>query len=900
MGWEVATVASGDGAGTYTSIALDAQERPLISYYETATGNLMLAAWNGADWGAPDLLDGAGDDVGKFTSLKLDSQGNPHIAYYDETNGDLKYIYHDGAAWQSPQIVAEAGDVGRYCSLDLDSQDRPHVVYYDQTNGELEYLYWDGANWQGGTIETVGQVSESSGSEVHRLASLALDSTDTPHVSFYDNSSEGELKYAVWNGVDDWDIATVQSEGDAGADNSLVLDGMDRPHISYFIYVSDGGRFKGNLGYAYYDGQWHNDTAVESPTTFSAGKHNAIALDASGNPAISFYNVNNRDLWFVRWNGTNWVQSVVDDEASTGPYNDLAFDSQGLAHISYAKVLDADPRLKYALAAQSDLAVTVNYPVQLDLVPGDRTTVPIVVTNSGNSALSGLATLNLYHSDDQAVGGDDLLLTREVRINLDAGESATYNLRYQIPMDAQPETFYFVGGLVDGTGLAEDVLDNNVVVAAHPAEVVWKFGVVDGRRIKLRIYDADDDLVTFSLAGGGWGEVSGGTNFEQVTAHETTDRSTVKIATRRGAQTSVGQIVVEGPLRGLDARMTNLRGDLEVQQGLRSLRLHNLTGGNTITLNSSDATLDARLKVAILFTQTQGVVNLLSNKLAIRSLTVDDWDSELNSITAPSMGKFSVREGNASGDLTLTGDGSRFVLGTTRIKGDLDDAVWTLTGDVGTMRVYGPAVDNWTLTANSLRSLKANSLVSTNIDVEDALYGLQALQWNGGGLEAGSVGTLKIKGDRQGIAGNLTGIDLTVTGNGVEAGRRALGSLYVRGQVENSTLIVQGDAGSVDVGRLNASSLRMGITTLTGNIADFGGNEFFLRSLRLRGVDESGVPRFFDNDSTLGVWEIGSFRLGSTAPEDMNGKVEFFEIYRSNFEYDPADYPDLTVYDLMP
>ena len=43
--WQTDSVTMGTEAGTYTSIAADANDRPVISYYKAATGDLMLTRW---------------------------------------------------------------------------------------------------------------------------------------------------------------------------------------------------------------------------------------------------------------------------------------------------------------------------------------------------------------------------------------------------------------------------------------------------------------------------------------------------------------------------------------------------------------------------------------------------------------------------------------------------------------------------------------------------------------------------------------------------------------------------------------------------------------------------------------------------------------------------------------
>jgi hypothetical protein len=185
--WTNQTVDSVGSVGEYTSLALDSNGYPRISYHNNTA--MKYAAWNGTAW-TNQTVDSVGD-VGEFTSLALDSNGYPCISYRDVTNRDLKYASWNGTAW-TKQTVDNVGDAGWYTSLALNSSDYPCISYHNTT--VLKYASWSGTAW---VIQTV----DSSANIVGAHSSLALNSSDYPCISYY-YGTNGDLKYAAWNGAE--------------------------------------------------------------------------------------------------------------------------------------------------------------------------------------------------------------------------------------------------------------------------------------------------------------------------------------------------------------------------------------------------------------------------------------------------------------------------------------------------------------------------------------------------------------------------------------------------------------------------------------------------------------------------------------------------------------------------
>lgn len=274
-------------------------------------------------------------------SIATDFVGNPHFAYGQD---HLYYAYFDGSAWQS-EVVDNDNDVGKYASIALDSLDRPHISYYDSKNQNLKYAHWVGNSWIITIIDTEGDVGIGG--------TIALDQADNPHISYYDNTNN-QLKYAFWTGQN-WDYQTVSS---GGSRSSLAIDTVGIPHIAYG---------SGNIFYARpVNGVWEVEN-IQDPVFPDADYDSpSLALDSENHPHIvydfSIPNTTIDNLRYVYWTGTSWQRQVIDSNSSSSGIS-LDVDDNDNWHVSYYNGVNGS--LRYASNANGGISQTIDSFIRL-------------------------------------------------------------------------------------------------------------------------------------------------------------------------------------------------------------------------------------------------------------------------------------------------------------------------------------------------------------------------------------------------------------------------------------------------------------------------------------------------------------------------------------------------------
>jgi len=355
--------------GVDPSLAIDSNDNLHVTYLDYSNGNLDYMTYDGSSWSTPVSLDST-DYVGERSSLAIDSNDNLHVAYYDETSDNLEYMTYSApvppvisyspsefnltnntpmatlsptntggpigafsTVWGGTNTTLDTvGFTGEFNSIAVDSNDKTHVAYYYAYNsGTIEDLRY-GTDKSGSWVFTTLDSTDSVG----MYTSIALDSNDNVHISYYDDTNN-DLKYAT-DKSGSWVYTTIDFTGDVGKDTSIAVDSNDSIHISYYDATNSDLKYGTDK-----NGSWVL-TSVDTPG--DVGQHSAIATDSNDDVHISYNDVSNGDLKYATDKNGSWALTNIDSTGRVGRDTSIAIDSSDKIHIAYLSYTAYD--LKYA------------------------------------------------------------------------------------------------------------------------------------------------------------------------------------------------------------------------------------------------------------------------------------------------------------------------------------------------------------------------------------------------------------------------------------------------------------------------------------------------------------------------------------------------------------------------
>ena len=222
------------------------------------------------------------------------------------------------------------GNAGGFQSLVLDADGNPVVSYVASVSGpdELRILHCDDPNCDGvgESITAPAEVDVGFPDDGQATTSIALDSLGNPVVAFF-SASEGCCKYYVkllhcddpnCEGSGDT-VTSPVTVGSSGGYVSLALDAAGNPVISYQAPLALPNRSISILhcNDPDCDGFDESITSPETDLTSTRSGHTSIALDGSGNPVVSYLYEGSGGPDAVRIMHCNDPNCAGDDESIT-------------------------------------------------------------------------------------------------------------------------------------------------------------------------------------------------------------------------------------------------------------------------------------------------------------------------------------------------------------------------------------------------------------------------------------------------------------------------------------------------------------------------------------------------------------------------------------------------------
>lgn len=461
--------------GFNTDFEASREINPLEGYAWSASGQSINHAWTGAE----NISDNTGDSMFSFKhiggrTIAIDSSDNPHIVWLDKTNSG-------------------AGD------------------YY-----ELYYIRWNGTQWVdiNDDVNLAGIVI-ATGIDDYAAPLLELDSSDQPHIAYFDDDVENELKYQWWDST-----ASGWMDVDGNPGVSAIPNSQSAYHFSFDIYEGSGNAYPyfawerqdGGDNHVFFT-QWNGSIwtyaddvtettldaedldGITDPANSGSLVVASLAVDSSGYPHVAWRKGDEPtgNVVYQYWDGDSWgfigssrdVSNVLFPATTEQEYPSLALDSNDSPHLAF-EARDTQNRVYYIrgdltnnrwVDAYGDPALGNPY---IDDISGTSAGPFIMVDSEDNphvayyNSVSGNETY--YRKWDPGsrawitVSGDttaDITLAENVRVSHDDTTTST-QASFDLDSDGNPHIVW-----KEEMGVADEIYYNKWDASIQKAGLGW-------------------------------------------------------------------------------------------------------------------------------------------------------------------------------------------------------------------------------------------------------------------------------------------------------------------------------------------------------------------------------------------------------------------------------------------